>query len=285
MLVDDLDDPAEGAEVFTQVWVQVDQQAVGDMGCLINTDQHRRVAAVFVQVVRDKGFTLEAPQQFVQLFALRRIGAAHEHRQVMAPALGRQLAGRTQALARLIAGQHIKLYAHLHPVQQVLGQQWYWAASGALVLAAADPGGAGDVQVRPVELLGEARQEAGGGDGAGLGAADVGDVGERAVQLFLVLIEQRQLPGAVIRCLAAEMGEYGVRANVVAPGLIITPMMGPSDGPAVQYLNGAYAPITPMKRTGAVEDFEGIGAFLCSDASSFISGETIKVDGGYMIRG
>ncbi len=90
---------------------------------------------------------------------------------------------------------------------------------------------------------------------------------------------------AVIRCLAAEMGEYGVRANVVAPGLIITPMMGPSDGPAVKYLEGTYAPITPMKRVGYPEDFEGIGAFLCSDASAFITGETIKVDGGYMIRG
>jgi NAD(P)-dependent dehydrogenase (short-subunit alcohol dehydrogenase family) len=89
---------------------------------------------------------------------------------------------------------------------------------------------------------------------------------------------------AVIRCLAAEMGEYGVRANVVAPGLIITPMMGPSDGPAVKYLEGAYAPITPMKRVGYPGDFEGIGAFLCSDASAFITGETIKVDGGYMIR-
>jgi NAD(P)-dependent dehydrogenase (short-subunit alcohol dehydrogenase family) len=90
---------------------------------------------------------------------------------------------------------------------------------------------------------------------------------------------------AVIRCLAAEMGEYGVRANVVAPGLIMTPMMGPADGPAVQYLNATYAPITPMKRTGTIADFEGIGAFLCSDASSFISGETIKVDGGRMIQG
>ena len=90
---------------------------------------------------------------------------------------------------------------------------------------------------------------------------------------------------AVIRCLAAEMGAYGVRANIVAPGLIITPMMGPTDGPAVQYLKGKYAPETPMKRVGAVEDFEGIGAFLCSDASAFITGETIKVDGGYMIRG
>ncbi|MEO7247413.1 MAG: SDR family oxidoreductase [Novosphingobium sp.] len=90
---------------------------------------------------------------------------------------------------------------------------------------------------------------------------------------------------AVIRCLAAEMGQYNVRANIIAPGLIITPMMGPSDGAAVKYLEGQYAPITPMKRVGHPEDFEGIGAFLCSDASSFITGETIKVDGGYMIRG
>jgi NAD(P)-dependent dehydrogenase (short-subunit alcohol dehydrogenase family) len=90
---------------------------------------------------------------------------------------------------------------------------------------------------------------------------------------------------AVIRCLAAEMGAFGVRANVVAPGLIITPMMGDPDGPVVQHLKGQYEPITPMKRVGAVADFEGIAAFLCSDASSFLTGETIKIDGGYMIRG
>ncbi len=89
---------------------------------------------------------------------------------------------------------------------------------------------------------------------------------------------------AVIRCLAAEMGVFGVRANVVAPGLIITPMMGPSDGPTVKYLEGTYAPITPAQRVGYPADFEGIGAFLCSDASAFITGETIRVDGGYMIR-
>src|SRR5690606_37708356 len=38
----------------------------------------------------------------------------------------------------------------------------------------------------------------GGGDGAGLGPADVGDVGEGAVQLLLVLVEQRQLPATVV---------------------------------------------------------------------------------------
>ncbi|MDE2301755.1 MAG: SDR family oxidoreductase [Sphingomonadales bacterium] len=88
---------------------------------------------------------------------------------------------------------------------------------------------------------------------------------------------------AVIRCLAAELGQYGIRANVVAPGLIITPMMG--DNPAVEkHLEGAYAPQTPLRRLGYPEDFEGIGAYLCSDASSFMTGETIIIDGGYMIR-
>jgi NAD(P)-dependent dehydrogenase (short-subunit alcohol dehydrogenase family) len=88
----------------------------------------------------------------------------------------------------------------------------------------------------------------------------------------------------VVRCLAVELGTYGIRANVVAPGLIMTPMMGPADGPAVQYLTANYAPQTPMKRVGAVEDFEGIGAYLCSDASSFLTGQTIMIDGGYQIR-
>lgn len=88
---------------------------------------------------------------------------------------------------------------------------------------------------------------------------------------------------AVIRCLAAELGEHKIRANVVAPGLIITPMMG--DNPAVeQHLSSIYAPVTPLHRLGYPEDFEGIGAYLCSDASSFMTGETVNIDGGYMIR-
>src|SRR6202008_4029759 len=58
---------------------------------------------------------------------------------------------------------------------------------------------------------------------------------------------------AVIRCLAAELGEFNIRANVVAPGLIITPMMG--DNPAVeQHLGSIYAPQTPLRRLGYPED-------------------------------
>jgi NAD(P)-dependent dehydrogenase (short-subunit alcohol dehydrogenase family) len=87
---------------------------------------------------------------------------------------------------------------------------------------------------------------------------------------------------AVIRCMAVEFGKYDIRANVVAPGLIMTPMMGGEANEKA--LSEMMAPRVPIQRVGRVEDFEGIGAFLCSDASSFITGETINVDGGYMVR-
>ena len=87
---------------------------------------------------------------------------------------------------------------------------------------------------------------------------------------------------AVIRSLAVELGEFGIRANIVAPGLIMTPMMGGEEN--VKALAGHFGPQIPIKRVGYPEDFEGIGAYLCSDASSFLTGETITIDGGYMVR-
>jgi NAD(P)-dependent dehydrogenase (short-subunit alcohol dehydrogenase family) len=87
---------------------------------------------------------------------------------------------------------------------------------------------------------------------------------------------------AVTRCMAVEFGPHNIRANVVAPGLIMTPMMGGEE--SVNALAGHFAPLVPIKRVGYPEDFEGIGAYLCSDASSFLTGQTIYIDGGYMIR-
>lgn len=87
---------------------------------------------------------------------------------------------------------------------------------------------------------------------------------------------------AAVRCLAIELAPLAIRANVVAPGLIITPMMGA--GEQAKQVEAYFAPTIPMKRTGFPADFEGIGAYLCSDASSFMTGETITIDGGYMVR-
>ena len=87
---------------------------------------------------------------------------------------------------------------------------------------------------------------------------------------------------AVIRCMAVEFGKYNIRANVVAPGLIMTPMMGGKKNE--EALSAMFGPQVPLQRVGYPEDFEGIGAYLCSDASSFLTGETITLDGGRMVN-
>src|SRR5476649_1751728 len=66
---------------------------------------------------------------------------------------------------------------------QETGQERDRPSGRALVLARL-PRGAGDVQVRPIEFLGEARKKAGGGNAAGRPAADIGHVGEIAFQLL-----------------------------------------------------------------------------------------------------
>jgi NAD(P)-dependent dehydrogenase (short-subunit alcohol dehydrogenase family) len=87
--------------------------------------------------------------------------------------------------------------------------------------------------------------------------------------------------GAVIRSMAAELGKYGIRANTVAPGFTKTEMMAgmPDDHPVMKH----FASKTPIPRAGSPDDFEGIAAYLVSDASSFHSGDTIVIDGGSLV--
>ena len=80
-------------------------------------------------------------------------------------------------------------------IEEVFEQQWHWPPGSAFLIAL-QPGGAGDVEMRPGVFLGEAGKEAASGNGAGFGAADVGDVGKVALQLLLVLFPQRQAPAA-----------------------------------------------------------------------------------------
>ena len=88
--------------------------------------------------------------------------------------------------------------------------------------------------------------------------------------------------GAVIRAMAVELGKYRIRANTIAPGFIVTGMIGedtPDDNPIVQHFAGK----TPIPRAGRPADFEGIAAYLASDASAFHTGDTIVIDGGALV--
>lgn len=87
--------------------------------------------------------------------------------------------------------------------------------------------------------------------------------------------------GAMIRGMAVEFGRYGIRANAIAPGYVVTGMM---DNPQSKMVTKMFAERTPIPREGYPEDFEGIGAYLASDASSWHSGDTIVIDGAYLVR-
>jgi NAD(P)-dependent dehydrogenase (short-subunit alcohol dehydrogenase family) len=95
--------------------------------------------------------------------------------------------------------------------------------------------------------------------------------------------------GAVIRGMASELGKYEIRANTIAPGYIKTGIGGGGDlSPEMQarmaQVDAHFSAKTPIHRPGRIADFEGIGAYLASDASSYHSGDTIVIDGGSLIH-
>ena len=89
--------------------------------------------------------------------------------------------------------------------------------------------------------------------------------------------------GAVVRGMAAEFGKYGIRANLIAPGYIKTGIQRDWDSNQTLSVDAMFAERTPIPRVGEIEDFEGIAVYLASDQSRFHSGDTIVIDGGYLI--
>ena len=81
---------------------------------------------------------------------------------------------------------------------------------------------------------------------------------------------------------ADELGPSWVRVNCIRPGLIRTDLVAAVfQSPEV---SGDYAACTPLPRPGEVEDIANAAVFLLSDASSYITGQVINVDGGQMLR-
>jgi len=80
--------------------------------------------------------------------------------------------------------------------------------------------------------------------------------------------------------LAIEWGPRGINVNAIAPAFTLTDMSRPSlEDPVTR--EWVLSRI-PMKRTGELEDFFGPVVFLASDASSFVNGHVLMVDGGWL---
>ncbi len=84
----------------------------------------------------------------------------------------------------------------------------------------------------------------------------------------------------IVKTMASEWASRGVRVNSVAPGYIDNIMAGVDGNKETEYQKRAMAR-TPMGRRGSLHEFVGAYIFLGSDASSYVTGSTIYVDGGY----
>ncbi len=86
---------------------------------------------------------------------------------------------------------------------------------------------------------------------------------------------------SMLKGIAVEFARYGVRANAILPGWISTDMTSFAQGKDTFEKNVISR--VPAGRWGRPEDFGGVAVYLASDASSFHSGDTLIVDGGYTI--
>jgi len=85
------------------------------------------------------------------------------------------------------------------------------------------------------------------------------------------------------RQMAVDFGPLGIRVNAICPGHIVTERIAPQweKNPAgLRFFDQQY----PLRRTGRPEDIAAAIAFLCSEDASFITGQSLAVDGGLTVQ-
>ncbi|MGC6499540.1 MAG: SDR family NAD(P)-dependent oxidoreductase [Henriciella sp.] len=86
---------------------------------------------------------------------------------------------------------------------------------------------------------------------------------------------------SMLKGIAVETARYGIRANAILPGWIATDMTAAAQGADV--FQTKVISRVPIRRWGTPDDFGGMAVYLASDASSYQSGTTLVIDGGYSI--
>jgi gluconate 5-dehydrogenase len=86
------------------------------------------------------------------------------------------------------------------------------------------------------------------------------------------------------RNICSEYGQYNIQCNAIGPGYIATPQTAPlrakgEDG-SMNPFDRFIRSKTPAQRWGRTEDLQGLAVFLASEASDFINGQVIYIDGG-----
>jgi NAD(P)-dependent dehydrogenase (short-subunit alcohol dehydrogenase family) len=157
------------------------------------------------------------------------------------------------------------------------------------VLRGQDPRGSSDAEIDgillanlalPQRIARAALGALGPGSSLVLISSQLGRIGARGYASYCAAMGGVD---GLVRALAVDVGADGIRVNAVAPGLVRTPMayIGRDN---FEELVPAIAERHPLRRIGEPEDIAGPVAFLLSGASSWMTGQTIVVDGGYTIQ-
>lgn len=120
------------------------------------------------------------------------------------------------------------------------------------------------------------------GYGRIVNVASVGGI--RGVLNQVAYVASKHAVSGMTKNAALEYGRYGITTNAIAPGAILTPMVeeafkqvNPADPKAAET---EYAQHNPIKRLGLPQEVANVVAFLLSEDASYVSGQTIAIDGG-----
>lgn len=137
--------------------------------------------------------------------------------------------------------------------------------------------------VRTVRLALPHLRAAGGGSVVAIGSSSI----RQAVPGLTLSNTIRPGVNALMRELATTLGPEGIRFNMLSPGRIVTPRLdsldekrAAQDGTTVEAVRVSTAQGIPLRRLGRSQEFGQVAAFLLSDAASYLTGQSLLVDGG-----
>lgn len=87
-----------------------------------------------------------------------------------------------------------------------------------------------------------------------------------------------------VKSLALELSAQGIRVNTIHPGVVETPLLGISNGTFGEEELDSLRQKYPLKRFGKPEDIARCAVYLLSDASSWMTGSSILLDGGFTLK-
>ncbi len=129
------------------------------------------------------------------------------------------------------------------------------------------------------QAVAEVMKERGGGSIINIGSVAMGQMGIGFPNTVPYVASKGGIAG-MTEALAIDLAPYNIRINAIAPGLIETPMIDPvkEDEAAMSALTGRL----PLKRVGRPEEISAGVLFLASDASSYMTGAVMNIDGGWL---